>query len=207
MAEGLFHDEALPARTPFVAAQQARLGEMVGDLRKLAWGRGEVEEEMVAQLLAAETGELEPKFFVSLGVGELALAVKQVFGKVLPDGWVDSLGSRVALDACLEFSAPGVIGLFPPGKANDAHRVWQLFSSEQMVERWNELAGGEISACPEDHNRTRLNLFASEVESAGQQFVQLIGMIHRQGQWTTARRISTLLGAELAVLRRGRDSF
>ena len=53
-----------------------------------------------------------------------------------------------------------------------------MLLSEQMIEGRDELARRQIAAGAKDYNRARLDGLSPEIQTAGQQLIQMIGLIH-----------------------------
>src|SRR4051795_2196984 len=102
-------------------------------------------------------GQHLAEFQVSLGIGEFAHAIKKAVRKSLPNRGIDLLRARVLLDAGLHLLPELGVILLAAGKPNDAEWIGKLFFNKQMVERGDELAGGQIAAGAENHNRAGLD--------------------------------------------------
>ena len=95
---------------------------LLDDLAELARLGGEIKQQVFPQRPAAERGQQFFQLFVGRGVGQIAPAIKHVLGKFLPDLFVHRLGARKLVQRRAQFLPPRFVGLFAPGKADDAER-------------------------------------------------------------------------------------
>ena len=173
-AEGFLDDDALPLARRLHALEQVRAAELLHHRAELAGGNGEVEQQVVPQLRHTERRELllEPR--VGSGVGQVALAVGDVRGELRPNRLVHLLAAAELLHARLQFIAPRRVVLLAPREADDAHRAGQRLLREQVIERGDELADGEVAARAEDDDGAGSHGLAPVVEPARHEFVELV---------------------------------
>src|SRR5437667_11079774 len=84
VAEGFFHDNALPAVLSFFV-QETGAVHLLDYLAKLTRQGSEVKKNMVAERFAVERGELFFEFGVSGRVSDIALALEAGVGEFVPD--------------------------------------------------------------------------------------------------------------------------
>src|SRR5690606_11914539 len=89
---------------------------------------------------------------VLIGLGDVVAAVENSLGKFLP-----VVASRFVAamfgDIVLEFFAEGLIGLLPPGNANDRGTIRQVAVFPEVEERGNEFSRREVARRPKDQQR------------------------------------------------------
>ena len=93
---------------------------LLDHLAELAGLSGEIKQQVFPQRLAAERGQHLLQLLVGRGVGEVALAIKQVLREFLPDLVVHRFGARKLVQRRAQFLPPRFVGLFAPRKADDA---------------------------------------------------------------------------------------
>ena len=167
VAERFLDNDALPMRAGLFAMEEFGVVEMFDDFGELAGRRGEIEEEIVAELGVAESVEIGGKLFVGVAIGEITAGVMKIFGEVLPGAFVDGFGAGELVEGGAEFGAPLVVGFLATRETDDAEGVWERFLDEEMVERGDEFAGSEVAAGAEDDDGARVYDFARLAEAAG----------------------------------------
>jgi hypothetical protein len=93
---------------------------LLHDLAELAGEGGQVKQQVLAQRGAAKRGEQFLQFFVRRGVGDVALAIENIFRKFPPDFLIHRLGAGELIQSRAQFLPPGVIRLFTPRKSHHA---------------------------------------------------------------------------------------
>ena len=94
---------------------------LLDDFAELAGQRGEIKEQVVAA--AARCRSESSMFFelsVGRGVGDVALAIKNIVGELVPDLVIHRFGAGKLVERRAQFLAPRVVGFFPARKADDA---------------------------------------------------------------------------------------
>src|SRR4051812_17616900 len=93
VTERLFDDDALPAFSSAFFLQQSGFVNLFGVLAELAGESGEIKKYIIAQRFVPETSDLLFELLVSLGLGDVTLAIEKAFGKFLPDRFVNRFGA------------------------------------------------------------------------------------------------------------------
>src|SRR5205807_6257281 len=92
---------------------------------------------------------------------------------------IDWFSAGKLVESFAQFLAPGLIGFFAAGETNNAVLGRHLLFFDQMVERRNQFARGEVAAGPEDDNRAGLDRFAALAERLGARFLVAAAIMRR----------------------------
>ena len=177
VAERLLDHHPLPAVSA-VLLQQPGAMHLLHHLAELAGRGGEIKEQVPAQRLAAESGELLLQRLISCGGAEIALAIKKVLRELLPDPVVHRLGARELVQRGPQLAAPGGIGLLAPREADDAKGRRHLLLLAEVVQGGDQLARRQVAARAEDDDRARFQRLAPFAQTTSHQLIKLLGLVH-----------------------------
>src|SRR5262245_45280637 len=145
---------------------------------------------MTLQTLVLKISQLLSQLLVGARLRNVSLAIEQIGGKLSPYTEIDRFGPGKLLQCLEHFFTPRFRSFLAARDTDDAKWFWLLFFPVQMVKSWNQLPCREIAARAEDHDRAGFHRFAAFVQSADQQFIQLLRVFHTRRQCRTQLLIS-----------------